>query len=49
MHMSLNAHFICLIVALVLAVLAAFNVPSKPAFNWGWGSFMFYLLAVFFV
>jgi hypothetical protein len=48
MHISLNAHFFFLVLALVLGVLATLGVPSSPRFNLFAGSFTAFLLAVFF-
>jgi hypothetical protein len=46
MHIALNAHYFFLVLALVLAILATINVPSKVSLLAG--SFTAYLLAVFF-
>jgi hypothetical protein len=48
MHITMNAHYFFLVLALVLGVLATINVPSGPRFNLFAGSFTAFLLAVFF-
>jgi hypothetical protein len=48
MHITLNAHYFFLVLALVLGVLATLNVPAGPRFNLFAGSFTAYLIAVFF-
>jgi hypothetical protein len=47
MHIVLNTHVFFLILALVLALLATFNVPSSKV-NLGWASFACFLIAEFF-
>jgi uncharacterized integral membrane protein len=47
MHIALNGHVFFLILALVLAILAAINVPSTKV-NLGWASFACFLIAEFF-
>lgn len=47
MHLNLNARMFCLILALVLAILAAVNVPSRYV-NLLAAAFAAYLVAVFF-
>jgi hypothetical protein len=47
MHVALNAHLFFLVLALVLALLAAFNVPSTRIGLFPL-SFACYLVAVFF-
>lgn len=46
--MHLTWHFIFLIAALVLGVLATLNVPSLPRLTWGWGSLTALIIAMFF-
>lgn len=46
MHLSL--HFVFLIAALVLGILATLNVPGLPRFSWGWGSLTALIIAMFF-
>ncbi len=48
MHIALNGHFFFLVLALVLGILATFNVPSSPRFNLLAGSFTAFLIASFF-
>lgn len=48
MHITLNAHYVCLIIALILAICATFRLIKAPSIDVGWGSFLFFLLAVFF-
>lgn len=48
MHMNLTWHLFFVVLALVLGVLATFNVPANPRFNLLAGSFTAYLLAVLF-
>jgi len=48
MHQAFTWHLFFVILALVLGVLATFNVPSNARFNLFAGSFTAYLLAVLF-
>jgi hypothetical protein len=46
--MHLTWHFIFLIAALVLGILATLNVPGLPRFTWGWGCLTTLIVAMFF-
>ncbi len=49
MHIAINGHFFFLVLALVLGILATFNVPSSPRFNLLAGSFTAFLIATVFL